>query len=106
MNVLFDQGVPVPLREYLLRHTVSTAYELGWSQLSNGDLLDAATAQFDAFVTTDQDLRCQQDLTKCRIAILVLPTTSWPRIQANLPRVVAAVDDLNPGDFRELAFST
>lgn len=57
MRVLFDQGTPAPLRGALTAHVVSTAYEMGWSALSNGDLLDAAEAQFDAFVTTDQNLR-------------------------------------------------
>jgi hypothetical protein len=59
MRVLFDQGTPAPLRGALTGHLVSTAYEMGWSTLSNGDLLEAAETQFDAFVTTDQNLRYQ-----------------------------------------------
>jgi hypothetical protein len=70
MRVLFDQGTPDPLRRALTAHVVSTAYEMGWSALSNGDLLDAAAAQFDAFVTTDQNLRNQQNLAGRRLAIL------------------------------------
>ena len=63
MNILFDQGTPVPLRAALVGHTVETAYERGWSTLSNGDLLTAAeTASFDLFITTDQNLRHQQKL--------------------------------------------
>jgi hypothetical protein len=42
MNVLFDQGVPVPLRPFLTNHKVATAYELGWDKLQNGELLRAA----------------------------------------------------------------
>ena len=42
MKVLFDQGTPVPLRTYITAHHVTTAYELGWSTLKNGELLDAA----------------------------------------------------------------
>jgi hypothetical protein len=42
MKILFDQGTPVPLRKYLIEHSVTTAYEEGWSNLSNGDLLKAA----------------------------------------------------------------
>ena len=56
MCVLFDQGTPVPLRNALKAHTVSTAYEMGWSTLVNGALLQAAEAQFDVLVTTDQNL--------------------------------------------------
>ena len=44
MNILFDQGTPVPLRDALAGHTVETAYERGWSALSNGELLTAAEA--------------------------------------------------------------
>jgi hypothetical protein len=42
MKILFDQGTPVPLRNFLREHEVKTAFELGWSTLKNGDLLNAA----------------------------------------------------------------
>ena len=102
MRVLFDQGTPDPLRPALVAHVVSTAYEMGWSGLSNGDLLDAAESQFDAFVTTDQNLRYQQNLASRRLAILVLPFASWPRLQSHVPTIVSAIDGLKPGDYVEL----
>jgi hypothetical protein len=105
LRILFDQGTPVPLRRTLTGHDVATAYEMGWSTLKNGDLLRVAEADFEVFVTTDRRLRYQQNLTGRRLAILVLPTTSWPRIQAHVAEVVAAVNDLRPGEFRELTFS-
>jgi hypothetical protein len=102
VNILFDQGTPAPLRHALAGHCVSTAYEMGWAKLENGDLLCAAEASFDGFVTTDKNLRQQQDLRGRRSAILVLPTTSWPVIQLHLSQVGATVDALRPGDFIEL----
>ena len=105
MKVLFDQGTPVPLRQALTGHDVSTAFEMGWAELNNGDLLDAAETAFDALITTDQNLRYQQNLMGRRLVILVLPTTSWPVIQSHAAEVAAAVDDLVPGQFRELRFS-
>ena len=105
MRVLFDQGTPVPLRRALTGHTVSTAFEMGWAELSNGELLSAAESGFDALITTDQSLQYQQNLTGRRLAILVLPTTSWPVIQAHVGEIVAAVNELRAGDFRELSFS-
>jgi len=105
MRILFDQGTPVPLRQLLSGHTVSTAYETGWSELANGDLLEAAEADFDALVTTDQNLRYQQDLTGRRLAILVLPTTNWPKIRAHEQQVVAAINALHPGEVVELTFA-
>ena len=105
MKILFDQGTPAPLRHTLPGHTISTAYETGWAQFENGDLLSGAEASFDAFITTDQSLRRQQDLSARRLAILVLPTTSWPMIQRYLPKIAATVNALRPGDFVELSFS-
>lgn len=105
MRLLFDQGTPVPLRNYLSGHTIETAHERGWSDLSNGDLLARAeTEGFDALVTTDQNLRYQQNLAAQRISVMVLMTTSWPRIRGHVDRVVRAVDDLCPGSYEEVAF--
>ena len=77
---------------------------MGWDDLDNGALLKAAETRFDALITTDRNLRYQQNLTGLRLAILVLPTTSWPKIQVHEERVSAAVDALRPGDFVELKF--
>jgi hypothetical protein len=85
MRVLFDQGTPLPLRQYLPAHVVSTAYEMGWSSLENGELLDAAELQFEVFVTTDRNLRYQQNLTGRKLAILVLPCASWPKLRGHVP---------------------
>ncbi|HEX3129336.1 MAG TPA: DUF5615 family PIN-like protein [Thermoanaerobaculia bacterium] len=104
MKILFDQGTPAPLRRELVGHQVSTAYEMGWSALRNGELLKAAEESFEVFITTDRNLRYQQNLEGRRLAVLVLPTTSWPRIQAHASAVVEAVNRLRPGDFCELAF--
>jgi predicted nuclease of predicted toxin-antitoxin system len=76
MKIFFDQGTPAPLRRALRGHTVSTAHEMGWGELDNGELLAAAEAEFDLLVTTDKNLRHQQNLTGRRLAIVILPTTS------------------------------
>src|SRR5258706_581512 len=102
MKIVFDQGTPAPLRRALSGHSVSTAYELGWSGLANGDLLKQAEAQFDLLITTDQNLRYQQNLGGRRLAILVLPTTSWPEISQHKAEVTAAVSAIKPGEYREL----
>lgn len=104
MKILFDHGTPAPLRSRLAGHEISTAYEMGWATLSNGDLLAAAEKSFDVFITTDQNLRYQQNLAGRRLAILVLPTTSWPEIQKHINQVSDAVTALKPGDFIELSF--
>jgi hypothetical protein len=81
VKILFDQGTPVPLRRLLPGHEVHTAYERGWPALLNGELLKAAEAErFDAVVTTDKNMRHQQDIARLRLGILVLPTTDWSKI--------------------------
>jgi len=103
VRVLFDQGTPVPLREALLGHEVSTAYERGWSTLSNGELLDVAERNgFEVFVTTDSRLRYQQNLTARRIAVVCLLSTSWPRIRRIISSAVDAIDAASPGAYVEI----
>lgn len=103
MRILFDQGAPVPLRTLLTRHHVSTVHELGWSQLSNGDLLKRAEDEgYDILVTTDQNLRYQQNLPNRKLAIAVLKSTSWPRIRAHGPHVVARIEGLQTGGYAEI----
>jgi hypothetical protein len=105
MRILFDQGTPVPLRHSLTTHSVATAFEMDWSQLENGELLAAAEGKFEVLVTTDQNLRYQQNLQGRRLAILVLPTTNWPEIQNHVTDVVMAVNSLQAGEYRELRWS-
>ena len=105
MRLLFDHGAPVPLRNHLPHHAVETAYERGWHDLKNGELLARAEAEgFDALVTTDQNIRYQQNLAGRRIGVLVLMTTSWPRIRGDVTRVAHAIDDLHAGGYEEIAF--
>ncbi|MGA3310415.1 MAG: DUF5615 family PIN-like protein [Xanthobacteraceae bacterium] len=96
MKILFDHGTPAPLRRALSGHSVSTANEMGWSEIDNGRLLSAAEIEFDVIITTDQSIRYQQNLAGRRLAILVLPTTSWKRIQVHQSQILAAIDRLVP----------
>ncbi|MDZ7627104.1 MAG: hypothetical protein U5J99_01700 [Parvularculaceae bacterium] len=101
--MLFDQGTPVPLRRLLAGCDVRTAFELGWSNLENGALLAAAEgADVDVFVTTDKNLKYQQKTVGRRIAIIVLSTTSWPRIEKNASGILTALIAATAGDFIEV----
>jgi hypothetical protein len=101
LKVLFDQGTPVPLRTHFTSLHVSTAYELGWATLKNGELLAAAESNgFEVFVTTDTNLAYQQNLSKRKIAIVVLSTTSWPRIQKSVAAIVNVIDAATPNSYQ------
>ena len=102
-RILFDQGTPAPLRRELAEHDVNTAYEKGWSTLENGELLSAVeTDGYDLLLTTDLNLRYQQNLADRGIAIVVLSTTSWPRIRKAVDRVLSAVSSAERVSYSEV----
>lgn len=94
----------MPLRDHLSGHTVQTAFEMGWSNLENGALLAAAEDSFDLLITTDQQLRYQQNLAERNLCVLVLTTTSWPRIKEHISRITDAIGLMGAGEYREVSF--
>jgi hypothetical protein len=83
---------------------VDTAFERGWSALHNGELLDVAEQEgYDLLMTTDQNWRYQQHLADRPLAIIVLLSTSWPRIQLRIETIRAAVEHILPGEYQEIA---
>jgi hypothetical protein len=103
MRVLFDQATPVPIRQFLAGHTVSTAAYEGWDRLQNGELLNAAEASgFDVLLTTDKNMRYQQNLAGRKIAIIVLGKQQWPELQPHVGLIVAAVNAATAGTYVEV----
>lgn len=93
----------MPLRAFLPQHEVSTAFERGWSQLKNGELLDAAEREgYDLLVTTDSNLKFQQNLAARRIAVVALLSTSWPRIERVTAAVIDAINASTLGSYAEV----
>ena len=103
MRILFDQGTPAPLRRHLHPHTVDTIAERNWSTVTNGELLKLAESEgYEVFVTTDQNLRYQQNLTGRQLGIVVLMTTSWPRIQLHVADILSAIARAHCGGYEEI----
>ncbi len=93
----------MPLRLGLPAHAVETAFERGWATLTNGELLAAAeAAEFDVLVTTDRNLRYQQNLVGRSIALVVLGTTSWPRIRVAIDSITSAIEQSTAGGYTEV----
>ena len=103
MKILFDQGTPAPLRQHIGDHSVQNASEIGWSDLDNGYLLDKAEQEgYEVLITTDQNMRYQQNLSERRLAIVVLLSTAWPKIQLRIMEIRAALDEIGPGELEEV----
>jgi hypothetical protein len=79
---------------------------MGWSNLQNGDLIKVAESNgFELLITTDKNLKYQQNIKERRIAILVLPTTCWPKIQVYMRDVLAEIQMISRFEYKEIAFS-
>ena len=108
MKIILDESVPQKLRVLIEGgHTVVTAWFQGWSGLENGALLDAAEeAGFDVFITADQELSYQQNLTGRQMALVVLSTNNWSIIKAHIGEIMAAIDAATPGSYTEVVIPT
>ena len=103
MKILFDHGTPAPLRRHLPEHSVDRSAERGWDLLENGELLRRAEEDgYEVIVTTDQSIPYQQNLTGLRLAIVVLLTPAWPRVRHRTEEIRRAIEDVNPGEVREV----
>ena len=104
MRILFDQGTPWGLRSSLTGHTIHRPYQLGWQQLSNGQLLGRAEAAgYELLITTDTKIPYQQNLYGRQIAIIALMKHNWPYSQRAIGDIIAAVNDIKAGEYREVA---
>lgn len=102
MNILLDECTPHAVKKRLPHLAIRTVQEMGWSGVKNGKLLALADQQFDVFITTDKNLRYQQNLARVKLAFLLLPTNSVPVVIALLPQIEAALNTIQSGDFVEI----
>jgi hypothetical protein len=103
MRVLLDNGTPRGVARALTGHVVEEARRRGWDTLTNGQLLDAAeVAGFDVLLTTDRNLKYQQNLLGRRLAVVVLTKARWRLIQPQLSEIAAAVAAVRPGSYTEV----
>src|ERR1700730_4146969 len=95
MRVLFDQATPVPIRTCLIGHTVRTAAQEHWDTLQNGDLLTVAEhAGFEVFLTTDKNMRHQQNWPAGALRSSSLAFSSGQPLRgADISSLVAQVEE-------------
>jgi predicted nuclease of predicted toxin-antitoxin system len=96
MRILLDECVPWPMHRLLSSHACSSVQEQGWGGIKNGELLQRAEGKFDLFITSDQNIRYQQNLIGRPIAILELSTNDINRIQAASSLIETAMIRFSP----------
>ncbi|MEK7762445.1 MAG: DUF5615 family PIN-like protein [Nitrospirota bacterium] len=97
MKILLDESVPRLLKLRLSHLDISTVQEMGWAGVRNGELLRRAEEHFNIFITADQNLQYQQNLSGRRLAILVLPSNQVPIVTQLLPSVETLLAMIQPG---------
>lgn len=103
MRILLDESVPVQVRDALSGHQVSTAVEMNWQGISNGELLDRAEAErFQLLIVADKNFQHQQNLKGRPIAILELWTNHRPTLENHFERIRAAAESAASGQFVSL----
>ena len=99
-RVLFDENIPRQLRRELPDFTIRTVQQENWAGFKNGALLRQASGSFDAFLTADQRLRHQQNVSKFEIGVVVIETydTRLRNLRLFLPQIDEALRKVGPGE--------
>ena len=99
MKILLDESVPHVVQTRLSHLAIRTVRDMGWTGTKNGELLRRAEAEFDVFVTADQQLRFQQNFSGRTLAIIVLPTNQVRTVVSLLPAIEEGLKRVQPGMF-------
>ena len=105
MRILLDECTPRPLKREFTDYDIHTVVEMGWSGTKNGELLRLMSENdFTILLTTDQNLRYQQNLQQIGIAVIVLvaPTNKLSDLLPLIPDVLNVLDSLPSGEVIEI----
>lgn len=100
MRILIDECLPKKLKRELPGHDVMTVQERGWSSKKNGELLRLLQGEFDVFLTGDQNLTYQQNLSNATVAVVVLvaPNNRIESLKPLMPKVQEILKTIQPGE--------
>lgn len=101
MKIIIDECVPSIVKRIPDRDIVSVQ-EMGWAGIKNGELLKLVSAQFDVFITSDKNLRHQQNLSTIELTVILLPSNQVPVVRSLLPKIDDALDQTQGANFIEI----
>jgi hypothetical protein len=103
MKILFDNGTPNPIARSLVGREVTFARKIGWHTLKNGELIQRAEeAGYELLLTTDKNLRYQQNLAARKLSVVVLGNSQWPDVRQCLAHIAATVNSATPGCYIQI----
>lgn len=102
MKILLDECVPKMIKKRLPQFDISTVQEMNWSGIKNGKLIQLAEVSFDVFISSDQNLKYQQNLENRMLAFIILPSNQLPIVEKLLPQIEIALGKILKTDFIEI----
>jgi hypothetical protein len=104
-KILLDSCVPRPFKRELTPHHVQHTSEIGWQDLDDRPLLESADGSFDVFITTDQNLLYQQNLSRYSLSVIVLiaHTNRLEDLLPLVPSLLKALEAIQPGQIEEIS---
>ena len=81
---------------------IVSVQDMGWAGVKNGRLLKLVAVEFDIFITSDKNLRHQQNLAEIDVAIILIPSNQVPVVKALLPQIDEALNSIGSHDFIEI----
>lgn len=98
-RIILDENIPQALRSSLAAHSVTTVQKEGWGGIKNGELMRLIDGRFDVFITSDKNLRYQQNLLERQIAIIELPFNARRLVMPLAEKILAAVGAIQPNGY-------
>lgn len=102
MKIIIDECVPSVVKRGIPERGIVSVQDMGWAGIKNGKLLKLVAADFDVFITSDKNLRHQQNLAELDLAIILLPSNQVPVVKALLPEIDDALLRISRKDFVEI----
>lgn len=102
MKIIIDECVPGIVKRGLPDLGIVSVQDMGWAGIKNGQLLRLVAEEFDVLITSDKNLRHQQNLPIRDLAVIILPSNQVPIVKGLLPEIEKALMDIPPRELREI----
>ncbi len=102
MRIIIDECVPSIVKRNLPERKIVSVQDEGWAGIKNGEMLRLVSAKFDVFITSDKNLRHQQNLAAFELSIILLPSNQVPVVKVLLPQIDDALTNIGLHDFVEI----
>jgi len=103
MRILFDENLPFSFFSRLLAEfEVKSVKDAGWSGIKNGALLKQIEGNFDIFITSDKNIRHQQNIEGRTFAIVEVYTNRLPLLKEIESKILLSIQEISGNEYVEV----